>query len=161
MSTILSFNEFAKDNILNDPKKHALKADGEDHLKKEKFVDQVKHAELSQDLEVNEPDYTKTVDGKKIDEAADVASIMTAMTSLNTAQQAANQKVTAAETALTTAKSELDKINTQIEAQKIALETAKAASQGTSGTAAPATQAPAPAAPIAAPAAAPAPAATK
>jgi hypothetical protein len=54
---ILNFDDFHKGSNLSDPKKHAT-ASKPDQVKKEKTIDQVKSADLSQ-VKVTEPDYTK------------------------------------------------------------------------------------------------------
>lgn len=59
MSKLLSFDQFTKGPKLDNPKT-AMDVDQAKRLKKEPFVDQVKRASLSTDLEPNEPDYTKT-----------------------------------------------------------------------------------------------------
>jgi hypothetical protein len=134
---LMTFGNFTKEKTLQDPKKEALVSGGEDKIKKEKFIDQVKSADLSMNLEITEPDYTKTVDGKNIDEAVDTASITAALTSLTTAKQAAMQKVTAAETALNAAKAESENIDIQILRQKNALDTAQATQPDAAAAAAP------------------------
>ena len=62
---ILTFTDFKKGSPVQEPKKHALVAGGEDSPKKEKAIDQVKRASLA-GMKVTEPDYSKT---QKIDEA--------------------------------------------------------------------------------------------
>lgn len=57
---VMNFDEFAKIDTLQDPKT-ALKGDNEDPSKKEKFVDQVKKADLTK-LAMTKPDYSATVD---------------------------------------------------------------------------------------------------
>lgn len=54
---ILNFDDFHKGSNLSDPKKHATPSKP-DQVKKEKTIDQVKHADLAQ-VKVTEPDYTK------------------------------------------------------------------------------------------------------
>lgn len=57
---LLNFDAFTKGPKLNDPKK-ALDVKAVDPVKKEKSIDQVKKLNLGK-LDVNEPDYTKTVE---------------------------------------------------------------------------------------------------
>ena len=59
-STLLKFNDFIKGPKLDDPKT-AMDVKPAEHLKKEKSIVQIKKLNLSK-LDVNEPDYTKTVE---------------------------------------------------------------------------------------------------
>lgn len=68
---IMNFNEFAKKTPLQDPN-NALKGDNVDLKEKEKFVDQVKKADLTS-LTTNAPDYSKV---SKIDEDASQATAL-------------------------------------------------------------------------------------
>lgn len=72
---IMSFDQFSKSDILEDPKT-ALTGNNVDPGKKEKFVDQVKKADLTQ-LETNEPDYAK-VNEADSNEIANLQSVVTA-----------------------------------------------------------------------------------
>lgn len=72
---IMTFDQFSKADVLEDPKT-ALKGDNVDPGKKEKFVDQVKKADLTQ-LETNEPDYSK-VNEADSNEIANLQSVVTA-----------------------------------------------------------------------------------
>ena len=68
---IMNFNEFAKKTPLQEPN-NALKGDNVDPKTKEKFVDQVKKADLTS-LTTNAPDYSKV---SKIDEDAGQATAL-------------------------------------------------------------------------------------
>ena len=68
---IMNFDEFAKTTPLQEPN-NALKGDNVDPKAKEKFVDQVKKADLTS-LTTNAPDYSKV---SKIDEDAGQATAL-------------------------------------------------------------------------------------
>jgi hypothetical protein len=74
---IMDFTAFSKENSLQEPKT-ALKGDNVDPGKKESFVDQVKYADLTQ-LNVNQPDYSKT---QKIDENEQAAALVSDITAI-------------------------------------------------------------------------------
>ena len=80
---ILNFDDFKKGTPVQEPKKHALIAGGEDTPKKEKAIDQVKRASLA-GMTVTEPDYSKT---QKVDEA-EITSAATLLKSQVDAKQA-------------------------------------------------------------------------
>lgn len=82
---VLSFDEFDKKAPLQDPK-NALTGDNVDSKTKETFVNQIKHADLTQ-LDVNEPDYSKIT---KIDEA-DNSEIANLQSTVTAAQRELNE----------------------------------------------------------------------
>ena len=75
-SKVMNFNEFSKNDPLQKPET-ALKGDNVDPKKKEKFVDQVKFADLTK-LDVNQPDYSKVDE----DAGSDVANLQSDITNL-------------------------------------------------------------------------------
>jgi hypothetical protein len=130
---ILKFQDFKKGTPVQDPKKEALVSGGEDSVKKEKFTDQVKRADLSQELDVNLPDYTKV---KKMDEAADITALSNDLKTLN-------DQILSLERQKTELKGKLDAKTADLAAAGAAA--SQQAASGTSGTSTTAqtTQAPA------------------
>jgi hypothetical protein len=92
---IMTFDAFAKETELQDPKT-AMKGDNVDSQKKEKFVDQVKRADLT-GLAVNQPDYSKTKD-KPINE--DVNPVQAELDALVPKIQSATEDLKKAQNAL-------------------------------------------------------------
>jgi len=89
---VMNFDQFAKTDTLQDPKT-ALKGDNVDPQKKEKFVDQVKRADLTT-LTTNKPDYSATVENP-INE--DVNAIVTQLNALKPKIQQALETLTKAQ----------------------------------------------------------------
>lgn len=73
---IMSFDQFSKSDVLEDPK-NALNKSKADPVKKETFVDQVKRADLSSNVKSTDPDYSK-VDEASQDEIINLQSVVTA-----------------------------------------------------------------------------------
>lgn len=94
---IMDFTAFSKSTPLQDPK-NALKGDNVTPPKKESFVDQVKHSDLST-LTTNKPDYSQVNENEQ---AAALVSEITAIerqivdlqTTLQTKKEALQQVVT-------------------------------------------------------------------
>lgn len=131
---VLNFDSFKKGTPVQDPRKEALIAGGEDKLKKDKFVDTLKRSNLSQDLTTNEPDYSKVNE----DATADISNLNNQITGLQNQVALKNQ--------------ELQKLNSEL--ARITAERDKKQSEATAAAAAAAAKPAAPAA-TAAPAAAP------
>lgn len=117
----MNFDQFSKTDTLQDPKT-ALKGDNVDPQKKEKFVDQVKKADLTQ-LTTNQPDYSATVENP-INE--DANAIQTQLNALKPKIQQALEALTQAQKAY----SDLQLQENQLE-QQLAAEQSKATTQTT------------------------------
>lgn len=118
---VMNFDQFAKTNTLQDPKT-AMKGDNVDPPKKEKFVDQIKKADLTQ-LTTNKPDYSATVENL-INE--DANAITTQLNALKPKIQQALEALTRAQKEY----SDLQLQENQLE-QQLAAEQAKTTTQTT------------------------------
>lgn len=142
---VLNFDSFKKGSPVQDPKKEALVSGGDDSPKKEKFIDQLKHASLSRALKTNEPDYSKVNE----EAASEISNLNNQITGLQNQVNLKNQELQKLNAELARITAERDK--KQSEATAAAASAATKPATQTPSTPAPATPAaPAPATPAAA-----------